>query len=104
MKRIINHEKFVERSPQQVTPVGNPESQGAGSLSPSSSTPIRMRSFNDVYASCNVCVTKPYNVEETMKDEARKKAMLEEINVIEKKNTSELVDTHSDKDIIGVKE
>lgn len=52
-----------------------------------------MRSFNDVYASCNVCVTEPYKVEETMKEEAWKNAMLEEINVIEKKNTSELVDT-----------
>lgn len=83
--------------------MGSPESQAAGSLSPSS-TPIRMRSFNDVYASCNVCVTEPYNVEETMKEEAWKNAMLEEINVIEKKNTSELVDTHSDKDIIGVEE
>lgn len=98
-----NHEKFVEGSPQQATPAGSPESQAAGSLSPSS-TPIRMRSFNDVYASYNVSVTEPYNVEETMKDKAWKNAMLEEINVIEKKNTSELGDTHSDKDIIGVKE
>ena len=97
-----NGEEVDGGTPQQVTPIGSPQSQSSGSSSPSS-TPIRLRSLNDVYASCNFCVTEPENFEEAVQDEAWKKAMVEEINVIEKNNTWELVDRPNNKEVIGVK-
>lgn len=94
--------EVVGGSPQQVTPIGSPQSQSSGSSSPST-TPIRMRELSEVYASCNFCVMEPENFEEAVQDEAWKKAMVEEINVIEKNSTWELVDRPSDKEVIGVK-
>ncbi len=88
-EEVENQEDEVEvvgGSPQQVTPIGSPQSQSSGSSSPST-TPIRMRELSEVYASCNFCVMEPENFEEAMQDEAWKKAMVEEINVIEKNST-----------------
>ncbi|XP_024164205.1 uncharacterized protein LOC112171226 [Rosa chinensis] len=85
-------------SPQPTSPQP-PQSQA----STPSSTPIRTRSLCDVYASCNFCVTKPETYDEVIKDVAWKKAMVEEISVIEKNSTWDLVNRPSDKIVIGVK-
>ena len=62
-----------------------------------------MRSLNDVYASFNFCIVEPESFEDAIKEEAWKKAMEEEIYVIEKNKTWELVERPKDKDVIGVK-
>ena len=51
--------------------------------------------MNDIYATCNYCSIEPENFEEAFKEE--------EIQVIEKNQTWELVDKPKDKDVIGVK-
>jgi hypothetical protein len=62
----------------------SPSSPSSSSTSPSSS-PIRLRNLDDIYARCNFCVVEPENFEEAMKEESWKKAMKDEIEVIEKK-------------------
>ena len=98
-----NEEDHVE-VPQQMSPIASPQStpSSSSSLSPSSS-PRRMKSLSDVYASCNFCVVEPESFEEAIKEETWKKAMEEEIYVIEKNKTWELVEKPQDKEIIGVK-
>jgi hypothetical protein len=81
------------------TPSSSPSSS---STSPSSS-PIRLRNLDDIYARCNFCVVEPENFEEAMKEESWRKAMEDEIKVIEKNRTWKLVDRPQDKEIIGVK-
>lgn len=91
----IEEEKQLQspiQSPQPASPQ-SPRSQA----STTSSTPIRTRSFCDVYASCNFCVTEPETFEEAIKDVAWKKSMEEEISVIGKNSTWELVNRPSDK-------
>ena len=60
-------------------PQPSPNSPSSSSSTSPSSTPRRMKSLNDVHASCNFCVVEPESFEE-----AWKKAMEEEIYVIEK--------------------
>ncbi|XP_024200264.1 uncharacterized mitochondrial protein AtMg00820-like [Rosa chinensis] len=62
-----------------------------------------MRSLNDVYATCNYYVVEPECFEEAIKDGAWQKEMEDEIAVIEKNSTWELVDRPSDKEVMGVK-
>lgn len=62
-----------------------------------------MKSLNEIYASCNFCVLEPKSFEEAIKEEAWKKAMEEEIQVIKKNETWDLVKRPQDKDVIGVK-
>jgi hypothetical protein len=83
-------------------------SSSSSTLSPSSpsspsSSPIRLRNLDDIYARCNFCVVEPENFEEAMKEESWRKAMEDEIEVIEKNKTWKLVDKPQDKEIIGVK-
>ena len=85
-------------SPSTISP-----QQGSPAPSTPSSTPIRMRSLNDVYESCNACLFEPEKFEEAVKEKEWRTAMQEEINVIEKNKTWELVDRPNDKDVIGVK-
>lgn len=56
-----------------------------------------------MYASCNFCVVESESFEEAIQEEAWKNEIEEEINVIEKNETWELVDRSKDKDVIGVK-
>ncbi|CAL5443135.1 unnamed protein product [Camellia sinensis] len=83
-------------SPQRLSPI-------VSSKSSPSSTPRNIRSLSDVYARCNLCIVEPENFEEATKDEAWKKAMEDEIHVIEKNKTWELVEKSKEKEIIGVK-
>ena len=62
-----------------------------------------MRSLCNIYERCNFCVEEPGNFEEAIKHDVWKTAMQEEIHVIEKNKTWELVKKPQDKEVIGVK-
>jgi transposase InsO family protein len=67
------------------------------------STPTRVRSLVDIYETCNLAMLEPENYDVASKQEVWVKAMQDEIKMIEKNNTWELVDCPHGKDIIGVK-
>uniref|UniRef100_A0A5B7B4M6 Retrovirus-related Pol polyprotein from transposon TNT 1-94 n=1 Tax=Davidia involucrata TaxID=16924 RepID=A0A5B7B4M6_DAVIN len=81
----------------------SPSSSPSSSSSSPSSTPKKMRSLSEVYERCNFCMIEPENFEEAIKQKEWKKAMEEEIQVIEKNNTWELVERPQNKEVIGVK-
>ncbi|KAM1223589.1 hypothetical protein ACFX2G_043549 [Malus domestica] len=66
-------------------------------------TPVKWRNINDIMAQCNLCIVEPEKFEEAAQDQAWIKAMEEELTMIEKNRTWELVDRPSDKHVIGVK-
>ncbi|CAL2230473.1 unnamed protein product [Prunus armeniaca] len=66
-------------------------------------TPLKWRKLDDILAQCNLCVMEPEKFEEAVKDESWMKAMKDELNMIEKNATWELVDRPMDKPVIGVK-
>ncbi|CAL9011654.1 unnamed protein product [Prunus brigantina] len=66
-------------------------------------TPLKYKSIVEIYEKCNMCIIEPKSFEEVAKDDSWKKAMEDEITMIEKNNTWELVDRPFDKPIIGVK-
>ncbi|CAL9018516.1 unnamed protein product [Prunus brigantina] len=66
-------------------------------------TPLKYKSIAEIYEKCNMCIIEPESFEEAAKDDSWKKAMEDEITMIEKNNTWELVDRPFDKPIIGVK-
>ncbi|RVW80357.1 putative mitochondrial protein [Vitis vinifera] len=64
--------------------------------------PVRgTKKLSDIY--CNVVVLEPAGFEEAIEDEKWQAAMQDELNMIEKNNTWELVDRPSHKKPIGVK-
>lgn len=66
--------------------------------------PVRgYRPLSDIYERCNVAICEPTNHEETLKDPKWKKAMEEEMLMIRKNKTWELVSTPEDRKIISVK-
>ncbi|CAL2255037.1 unnamed protein product [Prunus armeniaca] len=66
-------------------------------------TPRKFKSIAEVYERCNVCIIEPESFEEAVKDDSWQKAMENEIHMIEKNDTWDLVDRPSDKPVIGVK-
>ncbi|CAL8087744.1 unnamed protein product [Prunus armeniaca] len=66
-------------------------------------TPLKWRKLDDILAQCNLCTMEPEKFEEAVKDESWMKAMKDELNMIEKNDTWELVDRPMDKPVIGVK-
>ena len=87
---------------------GNEESIGSSSKGNSqqsspSSTPIKMRSIEDIYARCHMCITEPESYQEAAEDVAWQEAMKAELEMIEKNKTWELVARPTDKPVIGVK-
>ena len=66
-------------------------------------TPLKYKSIAEVYERCNVCIIEPETFEEAVKDDSWQKAMNNEIAMIEKNDTWELVNRPSDKPVIGVK-
>ncbi|KAI5351334.1 hypothetical protein L3X38_004225 [Prunus dulcis] len=66
-------------------------------------TPLKWRKLDDILAQCNLCTMEPEKFEEAVKDESWMKAMKDELNMIEKNDTWELVDRSMDKLVIGVK-
>lgn len=98
-----SNEDSPQTSPRSSS--SSPSSNGSPSSSSSSPpiTPKKMRSLSDVYERCNFCTIEPESFEEAVKEETWRKAMEEEISVIEKNSTWHLVEKPKDKDIIGVK-
>ncbi|KAI5314779.1 hypothetical protein L3X38_043955 [Prunus dulcis] len=66
-------------------------------------TPLKYKSIAEIYEKCKMCIIEPESFEEAAKDDSWKKAMEDEITMIEKNNTWELMDRPFDKPIIGVK-
>ncbi|CAL2244033.1 unnamed protein product [Prunus armeniaca] len=66
-------------------------------------TPLKWRKLDDILAQCNLCTMEPEKFEEAVKEESWLKAMKDELNMIEKNKTWELVDRPMEKPIIGVK-
>ncbi|KAM1262144.1 hypothetical protein ACFX2G_027916 [Malus domestica] len=66
-------------------------------------TPLKWRNLDDVLAQCNLCIMEPEKFEEAAKDEAWMKGMKDELSMIEKNATLDMVNIPSDKPIIGVK-
>ncbi|KAM1746060.1 hypothetical protein ACFX11_012725 [Malus domestica] len=66
-------------------------------------TPLKWRRLDDVLAKCNLCIMEPERYEDASKDESWMNAMKDELSMIEKNATWELVDRPSNKPIIGVK-
>ncbi|CAL2279392.1 unnamed protein product [Prunus armeniaca] len=66
-------------------------------------TPVNWRSINDIMAQCNLCIVEQEKYEEAAQDQSWIKAMEDEIFMIEKNGTWELVNKPSDKQVIGVK-
>ncbi|KAI5343079.1 hypothetical protein L3X38_010955 [Prunus dulcis] len=66
-------------------------------------TPCKYKSIAEIYEKCNICIIESESFEEVAKDDSWKKAMEDEILMINKNNTWELVNRPSDKPIIGVK-
>jgi len=81
-----------------------PDSEDESSDSP---TPPRgTRSLADIYAraeECNLAAVEPTSFQEAEKHSHWREAMLQELKMIEKNNTWELVDKPRNRNIIGVK-
>lgn len=67
------------------------------------STPLRWKSISEVYERCNVCIVELECFIEATTYESWNKAMQDELNMIEKINTWELVRRSFDKPVICVK-
>jgi hypothetical protein len=80
----------------------NIDSDNSQQSSPSS-TPKKLKTLQDIYARCHMCIIEPENYQEAFGDKAWQEAMKEELEVIEKNNTWELVERPIDKPVIGVK-
>ena len=66
--------------------------------------PVRgTRSLEDIYARCNVAVIKPTEFQEAMQDKKWLLAMEEELSMIEKNHTWQLVQKPSDRKVTRVK-
>ena len=90
------------------TPPASPRQQhlSPSSSSGSSSPPTRRyRSLHEIYQNCDVAYIayEPQKYEEAVKDRVWRKAMDEEINMIEKNKTWQLVDKPKEKQVIGLK-
>ncbi|KAI5323637.1 hypothetical protein L3X38_032709 [Prunus dulcis] len=118
---MVNYEDYPRNSKAESfeTPVGN---QNSGFISRDSvsyeesikassrmentqnfdHTPLKWRKLDDILAQCNMCIMEPEKFEEAVKDESWMKAMKDELNMIEKNATWELVDRPMDKPVIGV--
>ena len=61
------------------------------------------RLLTDIYARCNIAVCEPADFEAAVKDKNWMAAMKEELSMIEKKKTWELIDRPQNRKVIGVK-
>ncbi|XP_070668918.1 uncharacterized protein [Malus domestica] len=80
----------------------NPQNAISQNSTPSS-TPVKLKSLSEIYVACNFCIVEPENFEEAESDIAWKKAMEDEMAMIEKNSTWELVNRPSEKPMIGFK-
>ena len=68
-----------------------------------SSTLVKLKTLEDIYARCHMCIIEPKNYKEAARDIALQEAMKKELEMIEKNNTWYLVVKWIDKPIIRVK-
>ena len=80
----------------------NIDSNNSQQSSPSS-TLVKLKTLEEIYARCHMCIIEPDNYQEASGDKAWQEVMKEELEVIEKNNTWELVERPIDKPVIGVK-
>lgn len=66
-------------------------------------SPVQTRLLSDIYQRCNVAVCEPVGYSEAKNDENWVAAMKEELFMIEKNKTWELVDQPQDRKVIGLK-
>lgn len=66
-------------------------------------TLLRWRNLSEVYEHCNLCIIEPKNFDDVAQDGARKIEMQEEMNLIEKNKTWELINRLLDKPVIRMK-
>ncbi|CAL9026050.1 unnamed protein product [Prunus brigantina] len=66
-------------------------------------TPVKWRSINNILPQCSLCIVEPEKYEEATQDQSWIKAMEDELSMIEKNETWELVNRPSDKQVNGVK-
>ncbi|XP_060208742.1 uncharacterized mitochondrial protein AtMg00820-like [Lycium barbarum] len=59
--------------------------------------------LSDIYQRCNFACMEPENYEEAIKHDVWKTAMVEEIRMIEKNNTWELVDVPKEREVVSLK-
>lgn len=59
--------------------------------------------MNNIYARCNFCMIELKSFEEAIQEKCWRKAMQDEIEVMEKNKTWELFKKPKDKEVIGVK-
>ena len=90
------HTEEAEQNPEQDQHTQTSESE-------EESPPRKFRSMSDIYQSCNFVVTEPQNFEEAEKHEIWQKAMKEEMHMIDKNKTWELVDKPQGREIIKLK-
>lgn len=67
------------------------------------STPLRWRNLNEIYEHCSLCIVEHENFEDVGQYDSLRKAMEEEMDMIEKNNTWEWVNRRMDKPIVQVK-
>lgn len=100
-----DEQQAIETQPQTRIP-NPPTPQVEDDTNSDSDSPVlKTRSLQDLYDNCDVafftCEPKSYEV--AAEDEVWRKAMKEEIHMIEKNQTWELVDLPKHKDVIGLK-
>ena len=67
------------------------------------STPVKLKTLEDIYARCNLSIAEPESYSEAAGEAVWQKAMKDELEMIEKNDTWELVGRPSEKPVIGVK-
>ena len=100
-------DKSSTTSNSSISATPNRDSSSSTTLEESSeeAPPRKYRSLTDIYASCQFALTvsDPIYYEEAAEKEEWQKAMVEEINTIEKNGTWEMIDLPEGKNAIGLK-
>lgn len=103
-KNVENVSIPIEEDPQEGTSgvhasnheekeqLHSPTTNTKSSSSSPSSTPIRLRRLSDIYETCNFYVVEPECFEQTVREEVWRNAMEDEIKMIEKNETWELLE------------
>ena len=109
---LPRQQQEVQRQQQEEevipqSPTSSAANSGVGPSSPilssPESPPLRTRRISDLYENCNFSGIEPGSFEEAEKEEVWLNAMKEEMRMIEKNKTWELVDPPTDREVIGVK-
>ena len=88
-----------EREALDSTTITSSQSTSTSTNSP----PRKTRPLQEIYETCNFAIIEPESFEAAAKQEEWRHAIEEEIRMIEKNNTWELVEKPENKEVIGVK-